>query len=55
MAMAEKQPVTKIHQHVATHVHVILQRAGVPYEMEQKVCADCLRVLDEKPVRRAAA
>jgi hypothetical protein len=53
--MAEQQQPINIHEHVAKDVHVIMQRAGVPYEMEQKVCADCLRVLDEKPVRRAAA
>jgi NMD protein affecting ribosome stability and mRNA decay len=52
--MAEKQPI-KVHEHVAKRVHVLLQRAGVPYEVEQKVCADCSRVLDETPVRRAAA
>jgi len=52
--MEQKQPTT-IHEHVAMHVHVLLQRAGVPYEVEQKVCADCARVLDETPVRRAAA
>lgn len=52
--MIKRHP-TKVHEHVAKQVHVLLQRAGVPYEMEQKVCADCSRVLDEKPVRRAAA
>jgi NMD protein affecting ribosome stability and mRNA decay len=46
---------TKIHEHVAKRVHVLLQRAGVPYEIEQQVCADCSRVLDEKPVKRATA
>lgn len=46
---------TKIHEHVAKRVHVLLQRAGIPYEIEQQVCADCRRVLDEKPVKRAAA
>jgi NMD protein affecting ribosome stability and mRNA decay len=52
--MADKQPI-KLHQHVTQQVHVLRQRAGVPYEVEQKVCADCRRVLDETPVRRAAA
>ena len=52
--MSSKQP-TQIHEHVAKRVHVLLQRAGVPYEIEQQVCADCARVLDEKPVKRAAA
>ena len=52
--MEKKQPI-HAHEHVATHVHVLLQKAGVPYEVEQKVCADCARVLDETTVRRAAA
>jgi hypothetical protein len=46
---------TATHQHVATNLHVLRQRAGVPYEVEQKVCSKCRRVLDETPVRRAAA
>jgi NMD protein affecting ribosome stability and mRNA decay len=54
VGMNKRQPV-KIHEHVAKRVHVLLQRAGVPYEVEQQVCTDCSRVLDEKPVRRAAA
>ena len=53
--MKERQPVTKIHEHVTKRVHVLLQRAGVPYEVEQQVCADCSRILDEKPVKRATA
>ena len=52
--MTEKQPI-KLHEHVAKRVHVLLQRAGVPYEVEQQVCTGCRRVLDEKPVKRAAA
>ena len=50
----DKQPI-RSHEHVAKNVHVLRQRAGIPYEVEQKVCADCRRVLDETPVRRAAA
>jgi NMD protein affecting ribosome stability and mRNA decay len=46
---------TPIHEHVAKRVHVLLQKAGVPYEIEQQVCQACSRVLDEKPVKRAAA
>ena len=52
--ISTQHPVT-IHEHVAKRVHVLLRRAGVPYEMEQQVCASCSRVLDEKPVKRAAA
>jgi hypothetical protein len=52
--MSKRQPV-KIHEHVAKRVHVLLQRAGVPYEVEQQVCTGCSQVLGEKPVRRATA
>ena len=48
-------PATVTHQHVAKRVHVLQQKAGVPYEMERQVCADCARVLEEKTVKRAAA
>ena len=50
-----KQPRLKAHEHHAKRVHVLTQRAGVPYEVEQQVCEDCRHILDEKPVRRAAA
>jgi NMD protein affecting ribosome stability and mRNA decay len=50
-----RQQQTKIHRHNAKVVHVLLQRAGVPYEVEQQVCTSCRRILDEKPVKRAAA
>jgi hypothetical protein len=43
------------HKHVAVTTHVVGQRHGVPYELEQKVCSQCRRVLDERPLRRAAA
>ncbi len=52
--MSERQPI-KVHQHVAKRVHILLQRAGVPYEVEQQVCAGCAAVLNEKPVKRATA
>jgi NMD protein affecting ribosome stability and mRNA decay len=51
---AMRQP-TNVHEHVAKRVHVLLQKAGVPYEIERQVCEACARVLDEKPVKRAAA
>jgi hypothetical protein len=43
------------HQHTVAVVHVVLQKAGIPYEIEQQICTACLRVLDERPVKRAAA
>ena len=43
------------HKHKAVTRHELRQRAGVPYEVERVVCSACLRVLDERPLRRAAA
>ena len=48
-------PARKEHRHTASTVHVLRQRQGVPYEMERKVCSECHRLLEEKPVRRADA
>ena len=45
----------QLHEHKAVVAHALRQRAGVPYEVEQKVCSDCRAVLDERPLRRAAA
>jgi hypothetical protein len=43
------------HRHREITAHVIRQRAGVPYEVEQRVCAECRQVLAERALRRAAA
>jgi hypothetical protein len=43
------------HRHTARTTHLLARRSGVPYEVERKVCTACLRVLDERPLRRAAA
>ena len=50
-AMATKQ----LHKHTAVTKRVIRQLNGVPYEVERRVCADCRQLLDERPVKRAAA
>jgi len=44
-----------LHRHKVVVTHALQQRAGVPYEVEQTVCMDCRRVLDERTLRRAAA
>jgi hypothetical protein len=44
-----------VHEHEAATVHVIVQKAGIPYEIEQQVCLACHAVLDETRVKRAAA
>jgi len=43
------------HTHTAVRSHVLLQRLGVPYEAERVVCSQCRQVLDERPLKRAAA
>ena len=43
------------HRHHAVSTHVVVQRAGIPYELERTVCSECARVLSERPLRRAAA
>jgi 20S proteasome alpha/beta subunit len=49
--MAPKSP----HKHTAVVKHELRQRRGVPYEVEITVCSTCDRVLDDRPVKRAAA
>jgi NMD protein affecting ribosome stability and mRNA decay len=43
------------HKHTAVRMYIVSQRLGVPYEVEQTVCAECRRLLEERPLRRAAA
>jgi hypothetical protein len=46
---------TRLHRHSGVRTYVLLQRLGIPYEIERTVCSECRRVLDERPVKRAAA
>jgi len=43
------------HRHHVVSTHVVVQREGVPYELERRVCKDCARVLSERALRRATA
>jgi hypothetical protein len=52
--MAPTSP-KKSHRHTAVTTHVLRQQGGVPYEVERKLCSSCRAVLDERPLRRAAA
>ena len=45
----------QLHEHKAVTAHALRQHAGIPYEVEQKVCTDCRTILDERTLRRAAA
>ena len=55
MATRHGRRARQLHEHKAVIAHALRQHAGIPYEVEQRVCADCHRVLDERTVRRAAA
>jgi len=43
------------HRHRAVSTHVVVQRSGVPYEVERVVCRGCSRVLSERKLGRTAA
>jgi len=43
------------HEHPVETRVVLLQRHGVPYEVERTICFACQKVLDERPLKRAAA
>jgi len=43
------------HVHDPVTLHALRQQAGIPYEVERRVCLACRRVLDERTLRRAAA
>jgi hypothetical protein len=51
VAVAAKQS----HEHTPVTRVVLLQRNGVPYEVERTFCFSCREVLEEKPVKRTAA
>ncbi|HEX5449960.1 MAG TPA: hypothetical protein VFW85_07875 [Gaiellaceae bacterium] len=44
---------TAAHDHVISHVHVVMQERGVPFEVEQDVCTVCHAVLAARPLKRA--
>jgi hypothetical protein len=43
------------HKHRPVANLVLVQRGGVPYELERRVCETCGRELALRPLRRAAA
>jgi hypothetical protein len=53
--MRKPIPFRSAHRHKAVRTHFLAQREGIPYEMERVLCSECRRVLEEKPLRRAAA
>jgi hypothetical protein len=50
-----RRPRIHDHRHTEVKTLAIRQRHGVPYEVERKVCTACAEVLDERPIKRAAA
>ena len=53
--MQAERPRSPKHQHTVVILHALRQRSGIPYEVERRICSSCRRVLDERPLRRAAA
>jgi hypothetical protein len=45
----------RAHAHTPVRTYVLSPRLGVPYEVERTVCAQCRQVLEERPLKRAAA
>jgi len=43
------------HTHTPVTTVVLLQRHGVPYDVERTICFQCRRVLAERPLKRLAA
>jgi hypothetical protein len=43
------------HRHQAVTSHVLVQRSGIPYELQRSVCKTCGRELEARAVRRAVA
>lgn len=51
----QRPPIEFPHRHDPVSVHVLVQRDGIPWEIERTVCRRCEQVLAERPLRRAAA
>jgi len=50
-----KLPLRLPHRHRTVTVRVVVQRDGVPYQLERSICRSCERVLLERPLGRAVA
>jgi hypothetical protein len=53
--MRKPIPFRALHRHTAVTSRLLRQREGVPYEIERVHCSQCRRILDERPLGRAAA
>lgn len=53
MSVSPKE--SESHEHTAVTTVVLLQRNGVPYEVERTFCFSCRLVLEERLLKRAAA
>lgn len=47
--------VTDKHEHTLVRQVVVVQKHGVPYEVERTLCFGCRAVLQERPLKRLAA
>jgi hypothetical protein len=53
--MKARRPPTRGHKHTVVTLHALKQHSGIPYEIERRICSACRRVIEERPLRRAAA
>jgi hypothetical protein len=53
--MGESVKAQDPHEHTLVTRVVLLQKHGVPYEVERSFCFSCRRVLSERPLKRTAA
>jgi hypothetical protein len=48
-------PLRVPHRHTKVTSYLLRQREGIPYEIARVHCSQCSRLLEERPLRRAAA
>jgi len=53
--MRKTIPFQATHRHTKVTSYLLRQREGVPYEIARVQCSQCSRLLEERPLRRAAA
>jgi len=53
--VSDSQNASEPHEHTVVTTVVLLQRNGIPYEVERTYCFSCRQVLEERPLKRTAA
>jgi len=53
--MRKPIPFRAPHRHTKVTNYILRQRQGIPYEIARVHCSRCSLLLEERPLRRAAA